>query len=65
MGRRSFFMSIVAVAIFGSSLAHAETKELVVGTDTSFMPFEFKQGDKYVGFDLDLWAEIAKDQGWK
>ena len=65
MGRRSFFMSVVAVAIFGGSLAHAETKELVVGTDTSFMPFEFKQGDKYVGFDLDLWAEIAKDQGWK
>jgi glutamine transport system substrate-binding protein len=64
MGRRSFLMSVVAVAMLGTSLAHAESKELVVGTDTLFMPFEFKQGDKYVGFDLDLWAEIAKDQGW-
>lgn len=65
MGRRSFLMSVIAVAMFGASIAHAQSKELVVGTDTSFMPFEFKQGDKYVGFDLDLWAEIAKDQGWK
>ena len=65
MGRRAFLLSIAAAALFGTGLAHAENKELIVGTDTSFMPFEFKQGDKYVGFDLDLWAEIAKDQGWK
>ena len=65
MVRRVFLMSLVAATLFGSALARADTKELVVGTDTSFMPFEFKQGDKYVGFDLDLWAEIAKDLGWK
>ncbi|MGV2287935.1 glutamine ABC transporter substrate-binding protein GlnH [Trinickia sp. YCB016] len=65
MGRRSFLMSVVALAMLGTSVAHAESKELIVGCDTSFMPFEFKQGDKYVGFDLDLWTEIAKDQGWK
>ena len=33
----------------------------VVATDTAFVPFEFKQGDKYVGFDVDLWAAIAKE----
>ncbi|WP_323119162.1 glutamine ABC transporter substrate-binding protein GlnH [Burkholderia alba] len=65
MGRRSFLKSIAVVALLGASLAHAQDKTLIVGTDTSFMPFEFKQGDKYVGFDLDLWAEIAKSQGWK
>lgn len=65
MKRRTFFLSIVAAAMLGSGLAQAADKVLIVGTDTSFMPFEFKQGDKYVGFDLDLWAEIAKDQGWK
>ncbi|AOJ05633.1 MULTISPECIES: glutamine ABC transporter substrate-binding protein GlnH [Burkholderia] len=64
MGRRSFIKTVVAVALVGASLASAQAKDLVVGTDTSFMPFEFKQGDKYVGFDLDLWAEIAKDAGW-
>ena len=36
-------------------------KKLVVATDTAFVPFEFKQGDKYVGFDVDLWAAIAKE----
>jgi glutamine transport system substrate-binding protein len=65
MSRRSFLKAVAAVAVLGASAAHADTKTLVVGTDTSFMPFEFKQGDKYVGFDLDLWAEIARDQGWK
>ncbi|MCS6520909.1 transporter substrate-binding domain-containing protein, partial [Burkholderia thailandensis] len=67
MGRRSFIKTVVAVALAGASfasLASAHAKELIVGTDTSFMPFVFKQGDKYVGFDLDLWAEIAKDAGW-
>lgn len=64
MGRRSFIKTIVALALVGASAAGAHAKELVVGTDTSFMPFEFKQGDKYVGFDLDLWAAIAKGAGW-
>ena len=33
----------------------------MVATDTAFVPFEFKQGDKYVGFDIDLWAAVAKE----
>ncbi|MDR1828992.1 MAG: glutamine ABC transporter substrate-binding protein GlnH [Methylobacteriaceae bacterium] len=37
--------------------------DLVVATDTAFVPFEFKDGDKYVGFDIDLWDAIAKDIG--
>ena len=41
--------------------SHAADKKLVVATDTAFVPFEFKQGDKYVGFDVDLWAAIAKE----
>jgi glutamine transport system substrate-binding protein len=57
--------SIIAVALLGAGFAHAQDKTLIVGTDPSFMPFEFRQGDRYVGFDLDRWAEIAKSQGWK
>lgn len=68
MGRRSFLLSLMAVTLFGSAAAvapaQAESK-LTVGVDTSFMPFEFKQGDKYVGFDIDLWSEIAKDLNLK
>ena len=50
--------ALTAVALFGHA-AQAET--LVVAVDTAFVPFEFKQGDKYVGFDIDLWDAIAKE----
>jgi len=43
----------------------AQAKDLVIGCDTNFMPFEFKQEGKYVGFDIDLWDAIAKDLGLK
>ncbi len=36
-----------------------EMKELVVGTNTGFIPFEFLEGDEIVGFDIDLANEIA------
>ncbi|MQB07694.1 glutamine ABC transporter substrate-binding protein GlnH [Agrobacterium tumefaciens] len=45
------------------SFSTAQAKDLVVATDTAFVPFEFKQGDKYVGFDIDLWDAVAKDIG--
>lgn len=31
-----------------------------MATDTAFVPFEFKQEGKYVGFDIDLWDAIAR-----
>ncbi len=39
------------------------SEDLVVATDTAFVPFEFKQGEKYVGFDIDLWDAIASEIG--
>src|SRR5262249_24339995 len=36
-------------------------RPLLVAVDTAFVPFEFKQGDKYVGFDIDLWDAVAKE----
>lgn len=50
--------ALTAFALCGQT-ARAET--LVVAVDTAFVPFEFKQGDKYVGFDIDLWDAIAKE----
>ncbi|MCQ9615871.1 glutamine ABC transporter substrate-binding protein GlnH [Paenalcaligenes niemegkensis] len=41
----------------------AQDKELVVATDTAFVPFEFKQDGKYTGFDIDLWDAIAEQAG--
>lgn len=54
-------VSVAALALAFSLSSTAEEKKLVVATDTAFVPFEFKQGDKYVGFDVDLWDAIAKE----
>lgn len=57
----SFAAAAIAASLFLAQPSLAE--DLVVATDTAFVPFEFKEGDKYVGFDIDLWDEIAKDIG--
>ncbi|WP_336793237.1 glutamine ABC transporter substrate-binding protein GlnH [Pantoea anthophila] len=54
-------VSVAALALAFSLSSSAAEKKLVVATDTAFVPFEFKQGDKYVGFDVDLWDAIAKE----
>ncbi|MGA9918714.1 MAG: glutamine ABC transporter substrate-binding protein GlnH [Paraburkholderia sp.] len=41
----------------------AAAPELLVATDASNVPFEFRDGDHYSGFDIDLLAAIAKDLG--
>ena len=46
--------SVAALALAFAMSSHAAEKQLIVATDTAFVPFEFKQGDKYVGFDIDL-----------
>lgn len=54
-------VSVAALALAFSLSSTAADKKLVVATDTAFVPFEFKQGNEYVGFDIDLWAAIAKE----
>jgi glutamine transport system substrate-binding protein len=56
---------LAALAVSGllSFSQAGKAEELVVATDTAFVPFEFKQGDTYVGFDIDLWDAVAKDLG--
>lgn len=53
--------SLAALTLAFAVSANAAEKKLVVATDTAFVPFEFKQDGKYVGFDVDLWAAIAKE----
>ncbi|EML7264452.1 glutamine ABC transporter substrate-binding protein GlnH [Raoultella ornithinolytica] len=50
----------LALVAFSTSFLAAAQDKIMVGVDTAFVPFEFKQGDKYVGFDIDLWDAIAK-----
>lgn len=54
-------LAAAAAFAFGASTANAD--EIVVATDTAFVPFEFKQDGEYTGFDIDMWAAIAQDLG--
>lgn len=43
-----------------------EGRQFVVGFDAEFPPYGYKDGSgEYVGFDLDLAAEVCKRQGWE
>lgn len=60
--------TLVCGAVIGLSLAfatHAAAERLIVATDTAFVPFEFMQDGQYVGFDIDMWATIAEENGWE
>jgi len=54
-------LATAAGLVLGIGAAKAE--DLIVATDTAFVPFEFKEGDKYVGFDIDMWDAIATELG--
>ena len=56
-------MSVALCAV--APAASAQDRELIVATDTAFVPFEFKQGNVYTGFDVELWAAIAKELNLK
>lgn len=59
------FVAIGAL-LGGASVASADDSETyVIGTDTTFAPFEFTNSDgKLVGIDMDLLQAIAEDQGF-
>ncbi|MBO9357121.1 glutamine ABC transporter substrate-binding protein GlnH [Bordetella petrii] len=62
MIKRKIAAVLMGLSLIGAmSTAAAQEKELIVATDTAFVPFEFKQGSTYTGFDIDLWAAIAKE----
>lgn len=61
-----FAALLLGMSLIGSmSVSFAQEQELVVATDTAFIPFEFKQGNTYVGFDIDLWDALAKQMNVK
>jgi glutamine transport system substrate-binding protein len=61
MKLRSLLIAAFATAVVFAQPSRAE--DLIVATDTAFVPFEFKDGDKYVGFDIDMWDAIAREIG--
>jgi len=55
------FLKFAGATVLGlaTTMGAASAKPLLVAVDTAFVPFEFKQGDTYVGFDIDLWDLVA------
>ena len=45
------------------TIVSKDSNVLVMGTNATFKPFEYKDGDSVVGFDVDLAQEIAKSLG--
>ncbi|MGV2052424.1 transporter substrate-binding domain-containing protein [Agrobacterium sp. 22-209-1] len=64
MNRRTLLAAVIATVTLAHS-ALARDKTIVVGTSIDSKPFDFVQNEKFVGFDQDLLAEIAKDAGFK
>ncbi|MFB8189259.1 amino acid ABC transporter substrate-binding protein/permease [Microbacterium sp. NPDC055988] len=71
--RRAGAAALVAFVAVGALLAGAapataadDGEKYVIGTDTTFAPFEFTNADgDLVGIDMDLLRAIAKDQGFE
>lgn len=58
--QHGLLMIWVLILLIFPGVSHAET--LTIGCDHSFKPFVFKGKDgKLTGFDIDLWAAIAKE----
>jgi polar amino acid transport system substrate-binding protein len=55
-----------AVGIAAPAIADTgEGETYVIGTDTTYAPFEFQQDGELVGIDMDLLNAIAEDQGFE
>jgi len=53
-------LKLALMAMMTFNLLNA-TDKIVVATDTSFVPFEFREGNTYTGFDIDILKAISKE----
>lgn len=42
-----------------------DSKKIVMGTFAEFPPFEYREGNKIIGFDIELMKAIAKETGYE
>lgn len=56
--------AVLALALMGcSNKEFKEDGKLIVSTNAEFQPFEYMDGNKIVGIDVDMSTQIAKDLG--
>ncbi|MDQ1000617.1 glutamine transport system substrate-binding protein [Neobacillus niacini] len=64
-----FLVLTLLIAACGTDKNASETgnseKVYKVGVDTTYPPFEFKEGDEYKGIDIELINAIAENQGFE
>lgn len=56
-------LTLAATAALAFGAATAQAEDIVVATDTAFVPFEFKQDGEYTGFDIEMWQAISEELG--
>lgn len=59
------FVLIFVLAACGSKGTDGDGKTLKVATDAAYAPFEYMEGDKIVGFDIDVISAVAEEAGYK
>ena len=52
--------SLLLISLMAFMSCSKKENKLYVGTNAEFVPFEYREGDNIVGFDVDLINEIAK-----
>lgn len=59
---KHFFLTLAS--LFVCAAVHAQTETTVlIGTNSEFPPFSFREGDQIVGFDIDIAKAVAKRLG--
>ncbi len=58
---RKFLVTLLSLVLFVFSFGE---KKLYVGTNAEFKPYEYLEGDKIVGFDIELMEAMAKEMGY-
>lgn len=63
IGRASLWICLTMICLILDACGLDKT--LVVGVESGFEPFAFKEGQEEKGFDVDLWKAAAKEAGIK
>ena len=59
---KKFLVLMLSLILFVSSFG---AKKLYVGTNAEFKPYEYLEGDKIVGFDIELMEAMGKEMGYE
>lgn len=65
MAITALVVSACGTSSSGGTGSGAAKKELRVVTDAAYAPFEYMEGDKIVGFDIDFLKAVAKEAGYE